>query len=196
MPIPPLLCLMIIDTMAGHGFPINNHEKQWTQTAAYKKWLRKVRKTKKIKRSHTEDLCSIKGGICKGEIGIPRGLMPQFTLRRKPFSRKLLNDFRRYVKKKYGIKSRKIMKTAKELNPSQKEISRHLVEGLIEDNVIEKQEIPLLISKNGYIVDGHHRWAAFRLKAPKRPIEAVVIDAPIKDILGIAVDWGAEHHPF
>ena len=93
--------------------------------------------------------------------------MPQFTVRRKPFSRKLLNDFRRYLKKKYGIKSRRIMKTAEELNPSQNEISRHRVAGLIEDNIIDKQEVPLLVSKNGYIVDGHHRSEAAKLKGNK-----------------------------
>lgn len=182
--------------MAADGFPVADKTKEWTNSESYKKWLRKVRKTKKIKRSQSEDLCSVKGGICKGDIGIPRSLMPQFTLRRKPFSRKLLNDFRRYLKKKYGIKSRRVIKTAGELNPSQNEISRPRVEGLIEDDIVEKQEVPLLVSKNGYIVDGHHRWAAFRLKAPKKPIEAIVVDAPIKDILGIAVDWGAEHHAF
>lgn len=182
--------------MAGDGFPINDKEKSWTNSESYKKWLRKVRKTKKVKRSTEEDLCSVKNGICKGDLGIPRSLMPQFTLRRKPFSRKLLNEFRRYIKKKYGIKSRRIMKTAAELNPSQNEISRHRVEGLIEDDIIDKQEVPLLVSKNGYIVDGHHRWAAFRVKAPKRMMETVVVDAPIKDILGIAIDWGAEHQMF
>ena len=77
--------------MAGDGFPINNKEKNWTNSESYKKWLRKVRKTKKVRRSQAEDLCSVKGGICKGDLGIPRSLMPQFTLRRKPFSRKLLN---------------------------------------------------------------------------------------------------------
>jgi hypothetical protein len=182
--------------MAGDGFPINNRDKTWTNSVSYKKWLRKVRRTKKIKRSSQEDLCSVKGGICKGDLGIPRSLMPQFTLRRKPFSRKLLNDFRRYIKNKYGIKSRRVMKAASELNPSQNEISRHRVEGLIEDNIIDKQEVPLLISKNDYIVDGHHRWAAFRVKAPNKKMETVVVDAPIKDILGIAIDWGAEHQMF
>jgi len=182
--------------MAGDGFPINNKEKNWTNSESYKKWLRKVRKTKKVRRSQAEDLCSVKGGICKGDLGIPRSLMPQFTLRRKPFSRKLLNEFRRYIKKKYGIKSRKVMKTAKNLNPSQNEISRHRVEGLIEDNIIDKQEVPLLVSKNDYIVDGHHRWAAFRVKAPNKTMETIVVDAPIKDILGIAIDWGAEHQAF
>ena len=46
------------------------------------------------------------------------------------------------------------------------------------------------------LVDGHHRWAAYRMKAPKKPMEVVVIDAPIRDVLGMAIDWGAGHSAF
>ena len=44
--------------------------------------------------------------------------------------------------------------------------------------------------------DGHHRWAAFRSEEPKKRIPVVLIDAPIKDVLGIAVAWGAKHQQF
>lgn len=183
-------------SMTGSGFPINDKEKGWTNSKSYKDWVRKIRATKRVRRSGKVDLCSAKNSICKEDLGIPRKFMPQFTLRRKPFSRKLINDFRRYVKNTYGVKSRKATRIAKELNPSQNEISRPRVEGLIEDDIIDKQEVPLIVSKNGYIVDGHHRWAAFRMKAPKRPMDAIIIDAPIRDVLGMAIDWGAEHHAF
>ena len=182
--------------MVGTGFPINNKRKDWTNSKVYKKWVRQIRGTKKIRRSPKEDLCSVKNGICKEDLGIPRKYMPQLTLRKKPFSHKLINEFRRHIKSKYGIKSHKATRKAKELNPSQNEISRPRVEGLIEDDIIDKQEVPLIVSKNGYIVDGHHRWAAFRMKAPKRPMDAIIIDAPIRDVLGMAIDWGAEHHAF
>jgi hypothetical protein len=182
--------------MAGSGFPIDNKEKVWTKSKPYKQWLRKLRATKKVRRSTEEDLCSVKQGICAEDLGIPRKFMPQFTLRNKPFSHKLINEFRRHVKKEYGVKSFKAKRIAKELNPSQNEISRPRVEGLIEDNVIEKTEVPLIVSKNDYIVDGHHRWAAYRMKAPKKPMEVVVIDAPIRDVLGMAIGWGAGHSAF
>ncbi len=57
-------------------------------------------------------------------------------------------------------------------------------------------EVPIVVSKNDYIIDGHHRWAAFRLAAPKKPMKTIVIDAPAKDVLGMAVDWGAPTHEF
>ena len=182
--------------MAGSGFPVNHKEKGWTNSKTYKDWLRKLRATKKVRRSTEVDLCSVKQGICTEDLGIPRKFMPQFTLRRKPFSHKLINDFRRHIKAKYGIKSFRAKRVAKQLNPSQNEISRPRVDALIEDNVIERTEVPLIVSKNDYIVDGHHRWAAYRMKAPKKPMEVVVIDAPIRDVLGMAIDWGAGHSAF
>jgi hypothetical protein len=39
-------------------------------------------------------------------------------------------------------------------------------------------------------------FEAFRLKKPEKPIPAIQIEAPVKDILGIAVAWGAKHHEF
>jgi ParB-like chromosome segregation protein Spo0J len=56
--------------------------------------------------------------------------------------------------------------------------------------------VPLVVSEDNYIVDGHHRWAAFRLKKPEKSLPVILIDAPIKDVLGIAVAWGAKHHEF
>ena len=182
--------------MAITGFPIDDPDKPWTKDKGYKEWVKTIRNMRRTRRSSKVDLCRPKGKLCKGDVGIPRKYMPQFTVRNKPFSQKYINDFRRYLKTKYGIKSRKTTRTAKELNPSQNEISRARVEGLLEDNLIEKQELPMVVSKNGYIVDGHHRWAAFRLKAPKKDMDVVEIDAPIRDILGISIEWGAEHSKF
>ncbi len=122
--------------------------------------------------------------------------MPQFTLRRAPFSQKPLRKFRRFVKDKYGVKSTETTRRAVDLKPSQSEISRPRVEGLLEENVLETMEVPIVVSKNDYVIDGHHRWAAFRMAAPKKPIKAIVIDAPAKDVLGMAVDWGAPTHEF
>ena len=56
--------------------------------------------------------------------------------------------------------------------------------------------MPLVISKDNFIVDGHHRWAAYRLKRPKASLPVIAINAPVKDILGIAVAWGAKHEEF
>jgi hypothetical protein len=175
---------------------MENKDKEWTLSRNYKDWVGKLKKTKKIRRSVKNDLCAGKSGICKSNIGIPRKYMPQFTLRRSPFSQNPIKKFRKYVKGKYGVKSSNGERTADELKPSQGEINRIRVDALIEDNIIDTMEVPLVISRDNYIVDGHHRWAAFRMAAPKKPMKVVIIDAPVKDVLGMAVEWGAETHTF
>ena len=168
-----------------------NPEKPWTRKKKYKKWVRKL--TKKVKgprHTKAEDLCVGEDTICKGDLGIPRKYMPQFS------SPAEIKQFSKFVKKVYKIKSFKAKRKAGELRPSQKEISRPRINGLIKDGALEKLNVPIVVSGDNYVVDGHHRWAAYRLKRPEKALPAIVIDAPIKDVLGIAVAWGAKHQEF
>ena len=177
-------------------FPVENQTKKWTHSSKYKAWIRRLRKARQTRRSSEKDLCAGKRGICKNDLGIPRKYMPQFTLRRAPFSQNPIKKFRKHVKNTYGVKSYNSTRRAEDLKPSQSEISKVRVNALIDDDIVDTMEVPLVISSNGYIADGHHRWAAFRVKAPKKPMKVVVIDAPIKDVLGMAVDWGATTQDF
>jgi hypothetical protein len=181
---------------ARRNFPIENKEKEWTSKDNYKTWVRKIKTIKKIHRKPAEDLCAGKNSICKNDLGIPRKFMPQFTLRRAPFSQNPIKKFRKYIKETYGINSYKGKRRAIDLKPSQGEISRVRVDGLLNDNIINTIEVPLVISNDNYIADGHHRWAAFRLEAPQKPIDVIVIDAPIKDVIGLAISWGATTQSF
>jgi len=173
----------------GAPFPVDHNSKRWTQKKNYKKWVRNLKKPV-TRHAHTEDLCVGERSICRGHLGIPRKYMPQFN---SPVE---IQQFTRFVKKAYGIRSYKTRKAAKDLKSSQREINKKRVKGLIDDNIINKVRVPILISGDDYVIDGHHRWAAYKLKAPEKKMPAVVIDAPIKDVLGIAVAWGAKHQEF
>jgi len=98
-------------------FPIENQTKKWTNSANYKKWVRKLKTARQARRSSKEDLCAGKNGICKNDLGIPRKYMPQFTLRRAPFSTNPIKKFRKYIKKTYGVKSYESTRRADELKP-------------------------------------------------------------------------------
>jgi len=179
----------ILGAMKGGAFPVDHGSKRWTQKKNYKKWVRNLNKPV-TRHAATEDLCVGEKSICKGHLGIPRKYMPQFN------SPAEITQFTRFVKKAYGIPSHKTRKAAGELKSSQREINKKRVKGLIDDNIINKVRVPILISGDDYVIDGHHRWAAYKLKAPEKKMPAVVIDAPIKDVLGIAVAWGAKHQEF
>ena len=173
----------------GDTFTVENPRKKWTGTKKYKKWIGKLTRKQKPNKKE-EDLCVGKGSICRGDLGIPRKLMPQFN------SPAEIKAFSKFVKKAYRIRSFKAKRKASDLKPSQGEINRKRIKGLIDDGVLDKVNIPLVVSGDDFVVDGHHRWAAYRLKKPEAKLPVVVIDAPVKDILGIAVAWGAKHQEF
>jgi hypothetical protein len=178
-----------VKTSEGHSFLVNSKRKNWTVSKKYKKWVTKLtRKQRPNKKS--EDLCVGSSSICKGDLGIPRKYMPQFD------SPAEIKRFTRFVKRVYKIKSFKSTRRAKQLKPSQGEINRKRIDGLIDDGVLDKVNIPLVVSGDNYVVDGHHRWAAYRLKKPNASLPVMVVDAPVKDVLGIAVAWGAKHQEF
>ena len=173
-------------------FPKEHPEKPWTGRKRYKKWISKLtRKHKSPRHTAEEDLCVGKKSICKNDLGIPRKYMPQFE------ETPDVQRFTRFIKKAYNINSRRTTRKATQLTPSQEEISRKRIDALMKDEGILKHlRVPLVISRDNYIVDGHHRWAAYRLNKPEKPLPVILIDAPIKDVLGIAVAWGAKHHEF
>jgi hypothetical protein len=57
---------------------------------------------------------------------------------------------------------------------------------------------PIFVSRDGYVIDGHHRWAAIvgrdaadgRLGGSK--MNVIQVDAPISRILRIANTWAAQ----
>ena len=179
-----------IKTSEGEIFIVDSTKKKWTRNKKYKKWVKKLT-LKQKPHTHEEDLCIGRGSICKDDLGIPRKYMPQFLTRND------VKNFRSFINKVYSIKSFNTTRKVTELKPSQSEISRKRIATMIKnEGVLDKLTVPLVTSRDDYIVDGHHRWAAYRLKKPDSVLPVVLIDAPIKDVLGIAVAWGAKHQNF
>jgi hypothetical protein len=174
----------------GDTFQVDNPNKKWTKSDKYEKWVNKLTR-KKPKRTKDEDLCVGVNNMCNGDLGIRRKYMPQFNDATE------IARFKKFVRKAYGIKSFKSTRKARQLRPSQGEISKKRVEGLVEEGgIFKKVNVPLIVSGDNFVIDGHHRWAAFRLEKPEKGLPVVVIDAPAKDVLGIAVAWGAKHEDF
>jgi ParB-like chromosome segregation protein Spo0J len=130
--------------------------------------------------------------LCKGDLGIPRRLMPQFN------SEKDIKNFVTFAEKRYGIKSRKATRRAGALRPSQEEINRERVEDVADDIRYKKLDpkVPLIVSKDGYVIDGHHRWAAFKKDKPTYKMPVLLVEAPARDVLSVAATWGARHQQF
>lgn len=166
--------------------------KGWIHSLPYRKWkkdLVKYRKTAKKNRKST-NLCNKTKTFCKGAKNIPRRLMPQIY-NHKRFSKK--------IRKNYNIGSKTIKLSTKSLKPSQNEINGEIVEKVVESmkkTRKSKKEMPIVVSKDGYVVDGHHRWAAHKKMNPRKKIKALKIDAPINDALGIAISTETKRDSF
>jgi hypothetical protein len=151
----------------------------WSKTRSYKKWSKNVEraKTKKLVRS-PKDMCA-SSSFCKGAKDIPRKLMPQIYD---------AGAFAKTIKSKYGVKSAIKKVEVGGLRPSQNEISYDRVSSVIKaikDGSLDKN--PMVVSADGYVVDGHHRWAAYKKHSPMAKLPVLVIDLPIKEALGLAI---------
>jgi hypothetical protein len=78
---------------------------------------------------------------------------------------------------------------ASQLSASQVEMKSSKVGGMADSDTFDPADTPILVSKDGYIVDGHHRWGAQLVrdyldgKAGDLELKVRVIDMGILDIL-------------
>jgi hypothetical protein len=146
---------------------------------------------------------------CKGNKGIPREDMPQFKGYAKPGSiaDKLPknNDGEvdtesqfKVLLKKNGVKVSEPQEVpADQLKATQTELVGAKVAGMTK--ALEKEPnhpkitAPIYVSNDGYVLDGHHRWAAVTSAAVASGKPAMmnirVIDMPIKDLVKISNEF-------
>ena len=133
------------------------------------------------------DLCNVAventNLFCAEGKGIPRVQMPQLPDEKGPAFQKFLAD--------KGIKSVETSENASYLRATQSELVGVKVSGIMGffRNKDPASDPPLFVSKDNYIVDGHHRWAArgARLEGEKEvPVNIVRVDMPIIELLAEA----------
>lgn len=141
--------------------------------------------------------------FCGASLGTPRDQMPQFGGTAVPGSKadKLPKDaeggvnvadaFMKHLRGK-GVKVEEGEMLASHLKASQNELVGAKVAGMATNPKFDPAEQPIFVSNDGYIIDGHHRWAA----AISRDIRdgrmgdvkmrVIKVDMPIKEVLGVA----------
>jgi hypothetical protein len=143
---------------------------------------------------------------CDDNKGIPREEMPQFKGKAVEGSRAdgMETDkdgevdtepvFREMLKEK-NIKVLQTEVPADKLKATQKDLVGEKVIGMMgaleKDPNHPKITAPIYVSRDGYVIDGHHRWAAIvahNAKNPNNPIpmKSTVIDMDIKDAIPMA----------
>lgn len=125
------------------------------------------------------------------EIEIPkigmtfsRALMPQI---KGSEMAKFLN----YLKDK-DIDYRTKKLPVKDLRATQSEFDLTKVDQMIG----ERSDVKIVVSNDGYIMDGHHRWLADYNTDKESKISSIVIDLPILELLRVAKEYsGTEYRP-
>ncbi len=116
-------------------------------------------------------------GSTEGGLGIKREDMPQIQGDDKP-------EFFKWLTKQ-GVMATQTKKSAGELKPTQSDLNADKVTEMsksIVDGDYPQGTDPI-VSSDGYILDGHHRWAAHREADPDHEFNVRLIDQPIKQLL-------------
>jgi hypothetical protein len=111
-----------------------------------------------------------------GTLGIPRAEMPQI----KASHRGALVNFL----KARGIDSKAAEMPANDLKPTQAEFSQRKVDAA---RSFTDGDRSILVSSDGYVVDGHHQWLAKR--ANGEPVKVVRLQAPIREVLAQVAEF-------
>ena len=107
-----------------------------------------------------------------GNLGFKRKEMPQIEGKNIP-------KFLDYLKSE-GVKYTEKLVDSKSLRPTQSQFNRDKIQGMI-DTIDSKKQMPIMVSKDNYVIDGHHRWLAHYNLDRKMPV--IVIDLKIDDAL-------------
>ncbi len=143
---------------------------------------------------------------CDDNLGIPRDEMPQFKGTAQPGSRAAGMDvdasgevdtepvFKEMLKEK-GIKTLQTEIPADKLKATQKDLVGAKVVGMMgaleKDPNHPKITAPIYVSRDGHVIDGHHRWAAIVAHNAANPdnqipMKTTVLDMDIKDAIPMA----------
>lgn len=160
------------------------------------------------------DVCKLSPPVCAGNMGLTRDKMPQIegekTVkqmlssdneldRRKgkamvqagadPESDKTILQHMIDHLAKNGVKTSETTVPVGALKATQSEIKAEKVYGMADAHLkgkFNKIDASVVVSRDGYLLDGHHRWAALLTIDPARTMTVKVIDMDMEDLLNEA----------
>jgi len=120
-------------------------------------------------------------------LGIPRDEMPQIDA----------DDVQAFVQwvQDLGVGVDKGWCPASRLRATQSEINVDKVRTMLSDPKIGiVMQEPYLVSKEGYLLDGHHRWMALLTRDSQARVPVIKFDLPVREILDIANGYKGTTH--
>lgn len=102
-----------------------------------------------------------------GNLGFKRKDMPQVEGKNIP-------KFLDFLKSE-GVKYTEKLIDSKKLRPTQGQFNQEKIQAMI-DTIDTKKQNPIMVSKDGYVIDGHHRWLAHYNLERKMPVIEINLD--------------------
>ena len=127
------------------------------------------------------DACKIDPPLCIDNLGISRSDMPQL-------SDDVIPDFLDSLESG-GVTIMPAVVPVGKLRTTQRELKADTLLGMAKsyrDGKFKKLKAPIIVSSDGHILDGHHRWGAVMLEAPTADMNVYIVDLPIDDLLHAA----------
>jgi|GEM_PF-2899861 len=116
-----------------------------------------------------------------GSLGVPRDDMPQIRS-------DLVPEFLRWLTAQ-RVPHRRTRVQVDKIKATQREIDIDKVASMVASAPEKSLAKPVIISKDFYLLDGHHRWLALVNKDPAYKIEAVQVGIPIWKLLAYAREF-------
>jgi hypothetical protein len=102
-----------------------------------------------------------------GNLGFKRKDMPQVEGKNIP-------KFLDFLKSE-GVKYTEKLIDSKKLRPTQGQFNQEKIQAMI-DTIDTKKQNPIMVLKDGYVIDGHHRWLAHYNLERKMPVIEINLD--------------------
>lgn len=110
---------------------------------------------------------------------IPRHLLPQIP-------KEKYAEFVDFVRSTGTPMSAKLIQVS-DLKPIQAHVNTSKIDKIKQDK--SPLKIPLIVSDDGFILDGHHRWIAAKELNPNGKILCIVVSCNLKDLIKLGHDF-------
>jgi predicted kinase len=111
-------------------------------------------------------------------LGVPRAQMPQIQSG-------LVPEFLAHLSEN-GVRVKRGQRKVGSLKPTQDGVTSVKAEALARTAPKDKLRLPVIVSSDGYILDGHHRWAALVSIGENERIQTYEVAVPMRKLLELA----------
>jgi hypothetical protein len=142
----------------------------------------------------SDNFCDVEKKYCASTIDIDRADMPQIYEEYIPQYMDFLEEQGIDSRYEQGVQVGQLRPTQKNISlPRMKRMLQRLLNGYYTDSegkMLNPLKRVVIATKDGYLLDGHHRWASSLFLSPKNTVDVLRVEANIKDLVPISKNFG------